>query len=132
MDETGLIENIKLALNPKVSYWVSFSNGTVIIFDSLTKDANIKEKAIKYMKEFGPVWPASEAADFGIVDLVSTKGWLVTGHGYGMYTYVHPQELSSNPHDVEIGVIGRSKRHKDSEEMKIIYVKDTGAEEDSK
>lgn len=132
MDETELIENIKLALSPKVSYWVLFSNGTVIVFDSLTKDENIKEKAIRYMKEFGPVWPASEAADFGIVDLVSTKGWLVTGHGYGMYTYVHPQELSSNPHDVEIGVIGRSKRHKDSEEMKIIYVKDSGAEEDSK
>ena len=132
MDETELIENIKLALSPKVSYWVLFSNGTVIVFDSLTKDENIKEKAIRYMKEFGPVWPASEAADFGIVDLVSTKGWLVTGHGYGMYTYVPPQELSSNPHDVEIGVIGRSKRHKDSEEMKIIYVKDSGAEEDSK
>ena len=63
------------------------------------------------------------------MDLVSTKGWLVTGHGYGCY-YVPPQERNSNPHDVEIGVIGRSKRHKDSEEMKIIYVKDSGAEED--
>jgi len=48
-------------------------------------------------------------------------------------TYVHPQELNSrNPHDIEIGVIGRSKRHKDSEEMKIIYVKYSGVEEDSK
>ena len=74
------------------------------------------------MKEFGPVWPASAAADFSIVDLVSSKGWFVTGHGYGMYTYVHPQEVGSNPHDVEIGVIGRSKRHEDSEELKIIYV----------
>jgi len=57
-----------------------------------------------------------------MVNLVSTKGWLVTGHGNGMYTYVHPQELRSNPQDVEIGVYGRSKRRKDSEEMKIIYV----------
>lgn len=122
MEETELIENIKRALNPKVSYWVLFSNGTVIVFDRLTKDENIKEKAIKHMKEFGPVWSASEAADFSIVDLVSTKGWFVTGHGYAMYPYVHPQEVSSNPHDVEIGVIGRSKRHKDSEELKIIYV----------
>ena len=122
MEETELVENIKLALNPNVSYWVLFFNGTVIVFDSLTNGENIKEKAIKYMKEFGPVWPASEAADFSIVDLVSTKGWFVTGHGYGMYTYVHPQEVSSNPHDVEICVIGRSKRHKDSEELKIIYV----------
>lgn len=83
------------------------------------------------MKEFGPVRPASEAADFGIVDLVNTKGWFVTGHGYGMYTYVNPHELSSNPHDVEIGVIGRSKRHVDSEEMKIIYVRNSSAEEAS-
>ena len=122
LEEKELIENIKLALNPKVSYWVLFSNGTVIVFDSLANGENIKEKAIKHMKEFGPVWPASAAADFGIVNLVSSKGWLVTGHGYGMYTYVHPQELCSNPHDVEIGIYGRSKRHKDSEEMKIIYV----------
>jgi hypothetical protein len=57
-----------------------------------------------------------------MVNLVSTKGWLVTGHGNGMYTYVHPQELCSKPHDVVIGIYGRSKRRKDSEEMKIIYV----------
>jgi hypothetical protein len=56
-----------------------------------------------------------------MVNLVSTKGWLVTGHGYGMYTYVHPQELCSNPYDVVIDY-GRSKRHKDSEEMKNMYV----------
>jgi hypothetical protein len=122
LEETELIENIKLALNPKVSYWVLFSNGTVIVFDVLTKGENINEKAIKHMRDFGPVWPASEAADFGIVNLVSTKGWFVTGHGYGMYTYVHPQEVSNNPRDVEIGVIGRSKRHKDSQELKIIHV----------
>ena len=122
MEEVELIENIKIVLNPKVSYWVLFSNGTVIVFDSPTNDENIREKAIKHMKEFGPVRPASEGADFAIINLVSAKGWFVTGYGYGMYTYVHPQELSSNPHDIEIGVYGRSKRHKDSEEMKILYV----------
>ena len=121
LEEKELIENIKLALNPKVSYWVLFSNGTVIVFDSLANGENIKEKAIKHMKEFGPVWPASGAADFSIVDLVSSKGWFVTGHGYGMYTYVHPQEVGSNPHDVKIGVIGRSKRHEDSEELLCHY-----------
>lgn len=131
MEEAELIENIKLALNPKLSYWVLFSNGTVIVFDSLTEGENIKEKAINHMKEFGPVWPASEAGDFGIVDLPSAKGWFVTGHGYGMYTYVHRRELCSNPHDVEIGVYGRSKRNSDSKETKIIYVKDS-AEDDSK
>lgn len=51
-----------------------------------------------------------------MVNLVSIKGWLVTGHGCGMYTYVHPQELCSNPHDIVIGIYGRSKSHKDSEE----------------
>jgi hypothetical protein len=48
---------------------------------------------------------------------------MVTGHGYGMYTYVHPQEIkSSNPHGIEIGIVGMSKRHKDSEELNIIYL----------
>ena len=35
-----------------MSYWVVFSKGTVIVFDNITKGENIKEKAIKYMKEF--------------------------------------------------------------------------------
>ena len=122
LEETELIENVKSALNPKVSYWVLFCNGTVIVFDSLTNGENIKEKAIKHMKEFGPVWPASAAADFGIVNLVSEKRlvsywtWL-----WNVYLCSSTGTLG-NPHDVEIGIYGRSKRHKDSEEMKIIYV----------
>ena len=116
MDETELIENIKLALNPKVSYWVLFSNGTVIIFDSLTKDENIKEKAIRYMKEFGPVWPSSEAADFGKWTWLAPKDGLLPGMVMKcILTFI--LRNWHNSHDVEIGVIGRSKRHKDSEEI---------------
>ncbi len=45
------------------------------------------------------------------------------GYGYKMYTNVHPHELkNSNPDDVEIGIYGRSKRHKDSEELNIIHI----------
>jgi hypothetical protein len=90
----------------------------------MTKKENLKEKAIKHMKEFGPVHPGSEAADFGTIKCVNTEGWMVYGYGYGMYTYVHPHELEkSNPDDVLIGIYGRGKRHKDSEELKIIHVK---------
>ena len=90
LEEKELIENIKLALNPKVSYWVLFSNGTVIVFDSLANGENIKEKAIKHMKEFGPVWPASAAADFSIVDLVTQKvGLLLDMDMECIPTFIH-------------------------------------------
>jgi hypothetical protein len=123
MEETELIERIKMALSPKVRNWVLFSNGTVVVIDDMTKEENLKEKAIKHMKELGPVYPGSEAGDFGTIRLVNIDGWMVYGYGYGMYTYVHPHELkNSNPNDIEIGIYGRCKRHKDSEELYIIYI----------
>jgi hypothetical protein len=127
LEVTELIEHIKLALKPEVQNWVLFSNGTVIIINDIADGEDFKEKALRYMGEFGPVHPASDAGDFGTVKLVNTEGWMVTGHGSRMYTYVHPQELQeffqgNNPHDLSAGIYGRYKRHKDSEGLKIIHV----------
>jgi hypothetical protein len=52
---------------------------------------------------------------------------LVTGHGCEIYTYVHPQELQQQNSDpyllgIETRISGKEKRHKDSEEMKIIHI----------
>ena len=125
MNATALINHIKLAINPKFQDWVLFSNGTYIILpDSLKQDP--ENNAIKIMKEFGPVHAGGPAGDFSIIKLDHTDGWSVSGHYYGMYTYVHPDELKAagiEPEkDVEIGLFGRSKRNKDGEECKIIYI----------
>ncbi|WP_217192959.1 hypothetical protein [Bernardetia litoralis] len=75
------------------------------------------------MKEFGPVHAGGPAGDFNVISLNKTKGWVVSGHGYGMYTYVNPSELETNsPDDLTIGVFGRSKRNNDGQNPNIIYV----------
>lgn len=118
-----MIEHVKLAINPKFQDWVLFENGTYIIFDDISIIKNVKEKALQLMKEFGPVYAGGPAGDFNVIHLNLTEGWLVSGHGYGMYTYVHPSELDSeSPNDLEIGLYGRSKRDSDGQNPKIIHI----------
>ena len=116
-----MLEHVKLAINPTFEEWVLFSNGTYIIFDDADTITDIREEAISQMKKFGPVYVGSPAADFSVTQLNKTAGWVVSGHGYGMYTYVHPDELDSKtPSD--IGIHGRSKRNEYGEKPTIIHV----------
>ena len=83
----------------------------------------MKEEAIKLMKEYGPVFGGGPAGDFGVTHLNRTEGWVVSGHGYGMYTYVSPNELKSEkPDDMEIGLYGRSKRNLDGKNPIVIHI----------
>ncbi|WP_172821011.1 hypothetical protein [Chryseobacterium sp. T16E-39] len=123
IDQAELIENVKLAINPKFQDWVLFKNGTYIIFDNADTIKNINDEAISQMKEFGPVFGGGPAGDFGVTHLNKTEGWIVSGHGYGMYTYVSTSEIENKtPNDVEIGMFGRNKRNLDGKNPKIIYV----------
>lgn len=118
-----MIEHVKLAINPKFQDWVLFENGTYIIFDDISIIGDVKEKALQLMKEFGPVYAGGTAGDFNVIHLNLTEGWLVSGHGYVMYTYVHPSELDSeSPNDLEIGLYGRSKRDSDGQNPEIIHI----------
>ncbi|MEJ5049169.1 hypothetical protein WH221_04980 [Chryseobacterium culicis] len=118
-----MIEHVKLAINPKFQDWVLFENGTYIIFDDIGIIEDVKEEALQLMKEFGPVSAGGPAGDFSVIHLNLTEGWLVSGHGYGMYTYVHPSELDSDsPNDLEIGLYGRSKRDSDGQNPEIIHI----------
>ena len=123
MTEKKLIEHVKLAINPIFQDWVLFKNGTYIIFDNTESISDIRKYAIDQMKEFGPVYGGGPAGDFSVTHLNQTEGWVVSGHGYGMYTYVNPREINSKtPTDVEIGLYGRSKRNEDGEEPIILHV----------
>lgn len=118
-----MIEHVKLAINPKFQDWVLFENGTYIIFDDISTIENVKEEALQLMKEFGPVSAGGPAGDFNVIHLTLTEGWLVSGHGYGMYTYIHPSELDNeSPNDLEIGLYGRSKRDSDGQNPQIIHI----------
>ena len=123
MTEMKILENVKLAINPNFQDWVLFKNGTYVIFDNAESISDIREEAIKQMKEFGPVHGGGPAGDFSVTHLNKTEGWVVSGHGYGMYTYVNPNELDSKtPTDIEIGLYGRSKRNEDGEKPIILHV----------
>jgi hypothetical protein len=118
-----LLENVKLAINPEFQNWVLFQNGTYIIFDKTDTLKELQEKAIKIMREFGPVYVGSHASDFGVQKLTKVEGWSISGHGYGMYTYVNPSELlSQNSNDNEIGLFGLDKRNLDGLHPIIIHV----------
>jgi hypothetical protein len=124
-DSSKLLAQVKLAINPKFPHWVLFSNGTYIIIE----DSAITDEAsycTEIMKEYGPVHAGSPAGDFSVTHLNKTDGWVVSGHYYGMYTYVNPEELEArnikNPTDIEIGVFGRHKRELDGKDCKIIHV----------
>ena len=123
MTDDSLLDHVRLAINPQFQDWVLFENGTYIIFDNADTVVNIKAAAMQQMKEFGPVHAGGTAGDFSVISLTKTAGWVVSGHGYGMYTYVHPKELSTkNPTDVEIGLLGRSKRDMDGNKPVILHV----------
>ncbi|MBL3546717.1 hypothetical protein [Chryseobacterium sp. KMC2] len=71
MDNFSIIEHVTLAINPKFKDWVLFKNGTYIIFDDIASVSNVKDEAIKLMKEYGPVFGGTPAGDF----IKKKSGW---------------------------------------------------------
>ncbi len=118
-----LLEHVRLAINPQFEDWVVFKNGTYIIFDDATAVADIREEAVAEMREYGPVHAGGPAGDFEVTSLNNTQGWVVSGHGYGMYTYVHPSELAiAEPTDLEVGLFGRLKRNLDGQNPEVLHI----------
>ncbi|WP_289660957.1 hypothetical protein [Flavobacterium panacagri] len=122
MMDSDLILKVKLAINPKFQDWVLFKNGTYIVFDNADIISDLESEALQLMKEFGPVYAGGSAGDFGTANLGKNKGWVISGHGYGMYTYVAPSEIPEKTNDVEIGLFGRNKRDMDSQNPIVIHV----------
>ena len=122
-----LIKHVQLAINPIYKNWICFKNGTYIIFENESKKEDIKKEGFAKMKKFGPVYAGGAGGDFGVISLTMTEGWVVSGYGYGIYTYVHPSELEiENPQDYEIGLLGRSKRDLDGINPEIICISSQG------
>ncbi|KAF2514404.1 hypothetical protein EYY60_03880 [Flavobacterium zhairuonense] len=122
ISEIELLHHVKLSINPKFQDWVLFKNGTYIIFEHADEISNLQSKALKLIKEFGPVY-TERSEDFDVTDLKNTEGWIVSGHGYGIYTYVSSQEMKSKkPNTATIGLLGRGKRDLDGRNPVIVHV----------
>lgn len=124
LPKEALINHVKLAINPQFENWILFENGTYIIIEDILNEKEIETQGLEKMNKFGPVHGGGPAGDFGTITLDKTDGWVVSGHGYGMYTYVHPLELNKEeaPEDYEIGLYGRSKRNLDGLNPRIICI----------
>ena len=48
--------------------WALFENGTLVLLqqDALGKDKDVREVATELMKQYGPVYPGSDAGDFRV------------------------------------------------------------------
>ena len=122
-----LIKHVQLAINPAFENWILFKNGTYIILEEVSDERKIELQGMEQMLKYGPVYPGGQAGDFVTISLSNTEGWVISGHGYGMYTYVHPSELEQeNPKDFEIGLYGRSKRGLDGANPEIICISAKG------
>ncbi|MFI6515638.1 hypothetical protein ACIBF1_08785 [Spirillospora sp. NPDC050679] len=101
--------------------WVLFENGTCVIV--LDHEGDLAERATEILREYGPVYAGSPAADFGTIDLQAAPGWAVYGHHPEVLTYVAPDEVEEDD-DFRIGLLGRSKRDLDGRDLRVVHVED--------
>ena len=100
--------------------WVLFKQGTCVL---LAKDGTDPISAAKdFLKEKGGVKPGSPGGDFSVVALKELPGWIVTCHYDNILTHVAPNEVKSGAGDLEIGLLGRSKRQQDSQYLEVVHV----------
>lgn len=116
-----LLEPVRLSINPKFQDWVLFKNGTYIIFENAEEIDNLKEEAIRLIETVGPINIGNFSVDFDVTSLSKTEGWIVSCHGYGIYTYVSPQEIKSK-NVKQIGLFGRNKRDLDAKNPIVIHI----------
>ena len=118
-----LVEICQTAIYDPAKSWVLFENGTCVIL--MEPEADLAAQATALLKEWGPVHTGTPAGDFSVVELVDEMGWVVGGHHPDILTFVPLEELESEqPEDYEVGMLGRSKRHADSETLVVIHVED--------
>ncbi|OGG30026.1 hypothetical protein A2973_05265 [Candidatus Gottesmanbacteria bacterium RIFCSPLOWO2_01_FULL_49_10] len=104
--------------------WVLFKRGTCVMLLNPEEDA--RAQAVKILKDHGSVVAGTPSGDFEVTKIPEIDGWIVTGEYPGIMAYVSEAEAGSQKSDVDIGLIGRSKRDQDSKELEVIHVEDKG------
>ncbi|MFE3852549.1 hypothetical protein ACFXPN_15555 [Streptomyces griseorubiginosus] len=110
----------RLLADPHKS-WVLFEHGTCVVLPA--PEGDLAEQATDLLKQFGPAHAGSSAGDFGVIDPEGVEGWVVTGHHNDVLTYVGPDEPQDES-QIAVGLLGRSKRHRDGTELRVVHVED--------
>jgi hypothetical protein len=122
VEASELINAWRVALNDPGKSWVVFEQGTCIVL--MEPEADLAAQAVALLKEFGPVHAGSSSGDFGVITLDDDRGWVVTCHHNDILTFVGPDEAGIDAEDVAVGLLGRSKREQDAEELRVVHVED--------
>ena len=123
MNDPDLIATWRAALNDPDKSWVLFENGTCVIL--VEPFGDLATQATTLLREWGPVHAGASFGDFGVIELPA-GGWVVTGHHPDILTHVSPTEVGPDEtSDLSVGLLGRSKRDRDAEELRVIHVEDS-------
>lgn len=102
--------------------WVVFANGTCVVLAEPQGD--LKEQAIELLKVWGPAHAGTPSGDFWVVELENNGGHVVESHHPDIMTYLPPEEDEEGTSEMIMGLIGRSKRDLDAQELKVVHVED--------
>jgi len=124
-NQERMIENVQLAVYSEMKNWILFENGTYVVVEEEIMEERIRRIGITQMKQ------ARGSKDDVITDFLVTKlpkvdGWSVNRNADGMYTYVYLTELGENPTQLQIAKLGKEKRDKDAENLKVICISADG------
>jgi len=124
MEGVDLIKAWRDTINGPNKSWVLFENGTCVIL--MEPEADLVAQARALLREFGPVHAGSSFGDFGTITLDNGRGWVVTSHHNDILTFVGQDEVSPDAEDLAVGLLGRSKRGHDAEQLRVLHVEDKG------
>jgi len=117
----SVVQLLSTILAGEAQSFVLFRHGTFVLVDAAPELA--PELALARLATFGPVAAGGSAGDFSVWSVTGDRGRLVTSHESTIMTFVSPAELAgSTRSDLEIGLIGRAKRHVDAHESQIVHV----------
>lgn len=121
MNTTEYIEMLHEIVVSEAS-WVLFQNGTTVFLSDCEGD--LVEAASALLREHGPVQVGSPAGDFAVIEFDGGIGWGVTFDHPDLLALVLPSEIGASPEEVVIGVMGRTKRADDAENLQIAHIED--------
>ena len=103
--------------------WVLFKHGTCVII--MVPEDDLVVQATALMKQWGPVHAGSPAGDFSTITLDDGLDWVVTSHHNDIFTCVTSEEIGPvGATDLVVGLLGRSKRDQDAQELEVLHVED--------
>ena len=124
-EDEELVATWRKLIGDDTKSWVLFENGTCVALADAAPGDDLAERARAIMREWGPVVVGTDAADFNVLPLSDYPGWVVTCHHPDILVYLSPDDMvTEDTPEMMIGLIGRSRRDLDAQELNVVHVED--------